>query len=285
MTNSEPTEYVKTADSAIYYESIGASSGVPLFMINGGPGFDHAYFHVSPVWESLGANRPIIFYDQRGTGKSSVVEKDGQCTLADQLTDLEALQEHLEYEQIDILGHSWGGFLGMAYTARYSKKVRRLILVDSGAPRLEDTVFLFKNIFPETVERQNAVAFAEELGDEDAIQMGLAEYDTMLCYSPEKRDAWVAQVDSTSYRRHVNQMLWQDAQRFNLNPELKKFHQPTLVITGRYDINVAPSVAYEIHQAIPNSQFKVFEQSGHLPWFEEPELFLNVVDRFLSESQ
>ena len=285
MTNSEPTEYVKTADSTIYCERTGASSGVPLFMINGGPGFDHTYFHVSPVWESLGSRRPIIFYDQRGTGKSSVVEKDGQCTLADQLTDLEALQEHLEYEQIDILGHSWGGFLGMAYTARYSKKVRRLILVDSGAPRLEDTVFLFKNIFPETVERQNAVAFAEELGDEDAIQMGLAEYDTMLCYSPEKRDAWVAQVDSTSYRRHVNQMLWQDAQRFNLNPELKKFHQPTLVITGRYDINVAPSVAYEIHQAIPNSQFKVFEQSGHLPWFEEPELFLNVVDRFLSESQ
>ena len=285
MNDSEQTRYVKTANSTIYYERTGRSSGVPLFMINGGPGFDHAYFHVSPVWENLGASRTIIFYDQRGTGKSSVVEKDGQCTLADQLTDLEALQEHLEYDQIDILGHSWGGYLGMAYTARHPKKVRRLILVDSAAPRLEDTVILFKNIFPETVERQNAVAFAEELDDEEAIQADLAEYDTMLCYSPEKRDSWVAQVDPTSFRYHVSQMLFQDAQRFNLNPELRKFHQPTLVITGRYDINVAPSVAYDIHKSIPNSRFEVFEQSGHLPWFEEPESFLNVVDQFLSESQ
>lgn len=285
MNDSEPTEYVKIADSTIYYERAGASSGVPLFMINGGPGWDHTVFHISPVWESLGGSRPIIFYDQRGTGKSSVVEKGDQCTLADQLTDLEALQEHLKYDQIDILGHSWGGFLGMAYTARYQKKVRRLILVDSAAPRLDDTLFLFKNIFPETVKRQNAVAFAVELGDEDAIQSDLADYLTMLCYSAEKRDAWLAQADPTGYRHHISQMLWQDALRFNLNPELIKFRQPTLVITGRYDINVAPSVAYEIHQSIPNSRFEVFEQSGHIPWFEEPEVFTNVVDEFLSESQ
>ncbi len=160
-----------------------------------------------------------------------------------------------------------------------------MILVDSAAPHLDDTVFLFKNIFPETVERQNAVAFAEELGDQDAIQSSLADYLTMLCYSAEKRDAWLAQADPTGYRHHISQMLWQDALRFNLNPELIKFRQPTLVITGRYDINVAPSVAYEIHQSIPNSRFQVFEQSGHIPWFEEPEEFTNVVDEFLSESQ
>lgn len=284
MNDSEQTGYVKTTDSTIYYERTGVSSGVPLFMLSGGPGFDHTYFHVSPVWESLGHNRSIIFYDQRGTGKSSVVEKDGQCNLANQLTDLEVLQEHFEYDQIDVLGHSWGGFLGMAYTARYPKKVRRLILVDSAAPRLEDTLFLFKNIFPETVERRDAIAFAVELGDEDAIQSDLAEYLTMLCYSSEKRDAWLAQADPTGFRSHVNQMLWQDAQRFNLNPEIRKFQQPTLVITGRYDINVAPSVAYDIHQSIPNSRFEVFEQSGHIPWFEEPEMFTHVVEQFLSES-
>lgn len=78
-------------------------------------------------------------------------------------------------------------------------------------------------------------------------------------------------------------MLWQDAQRFNLNPELRKFRQLTLVITSHYDINVAPSVAYAIHQSIPNSRLEVFEQSEHIPCFEEPETFSRIVNQFLLE--
>jgi proline iminopeptidase len=54
-----------------------------------------------------------------------------------------------------------------------------------------------------------------------------------------------------------------------------------LVVTGRFDANVAPSTAWKIHKAIPGSRFEVFEQSGHLPFFEEPEAFERSVDRFL----
>ena len=53
------------------------------------------------------------------------------------------------------------------------------------------------------------------------------------------------------------------------------------VMTGRYDINVAAVVAYKIHKAIPGSQFVVFDQSGHLPFYEEPEKFLRSVEAFL----
>jgi proline iminopeptidase len=280
----EPMTCVETPDSTIYYELSGASSGVPLFILNGGPGFDHAYLKISSVWGELAASRPLVFYDQRGTGKSSVVKEGDPCTLANQLADLEALRAHLAFDQFDLLGHSWGGFLGMAYTARQPARVRRLVLVDSAAPRLQDTVFLFKDIFPETVERQNAVAFAVELGDDKAIRADLLAYMSMLCLSGERRDALLADVDLTTYRPYVNQTLWKDAERFDLNPELPKFRQPTLVITGRYDINVAPSVAYAIHKAIPHSRFVVFEHSGHLPFFEEPEAFTRLVEQFLSDS-
>ena len=57
---------------------------------------------------------------------------------------------------------------------------------------------------------------------------------------------------------------------------------PTLVITGRFDMNVAPSTAWKIHKAIPGSKWAVFETSGHLPYFEEPEKFVQVVEGFLS---
>jgi len=46
-------------------------------------------------------------------------------------------------------------------------------------------------------------------------------------------------------------------------------------------MNVAPVVAYKIHQAIAGSRFVVFERSGHLPFYEEPEAFDNAVEDFL----
>ncbi len=76
-------------------------------------------------------------------------------------------------------------------------------------------------------------------------------------------------------------MLWTDAAQFDLGPELAKFELPTLVTTGRYDANSAPVVAFKIHKAIAGSHFVVFERSGHLPFFEEPDTFLHAVDSFL----
>jgi len=64
-------------------------------------------------------------------------------------------------------------------------------------------------------------------------------------------------------------------------PILPTLRMPTLVLTGRYDINVAPSTAWKIHRAIPGSKWEVFEESGHLPYFEEPEKFVRVVEGFL----
>jgi len=103
----------------------------------------------------------------------------------------------------------------------------------------------------------------------------------MLCYSPEKRDALLTKP-AVPILQAVNRMLWNDAGRFDLTPELPKFRFPTLVLTGRYDINVAPSVAWGIHHAISNSRFVVFETSGHLPFYEERDRFVDVVEGFLA---
>ena len=57
---------------------------------------------------------------------------------------------------------------------------------------------------------------------------------------------------------------------------------PTLVITGRYDMNVAPVVAWKIHQAVPGSRLVIFERSSHMPFYEEPDRFKQVVEEFLT---
>jgi proline iminopeptidase len=106
---------------------------------------------------------------------------------------------------------------------------------------------------------------------------------SMLFYTQAARDAMLARMGDLSYHQKVNKSVWNDLQRFDLNPELAKFRFPTLVITGRYDFNVAPSVAWAIHKGIPGSAFLVFEKSGHLPYCEESEEFAAKVEAFLAQ--
>ncbi len=267
----------------LYYEVTGGGSGTPLVLVNGGPGFDHTYLHISAAWDLLGKNRRIIFYDQRGDGRSSPLKPGESCTLADQIADLEALREHLGLEKWDMLGHSWGGYLSMAYAARHLERISHLMIVDSAAPKWADTLFLFSQIFPEITDRRAGFAFADEMGDKAASDASIHDYLTMLFYSPEKRDAFVAQMGPGAYNKEVFQAVTSDLPRFDLDPELAKFKFPVVVMAGRYDINVAPLVAYRIHKAIPGSRFVVFEKSGHIPFYEEPQAFVHAAEDFLSE--
>jgi proline iminopeptidase len=266
----------------IYYEVTGSGSGTPLMVVNGGPGFDHTYLHISTAWDALGKNRHIIFYDQRGDGRSSPLKPGQSCNLADQIADLEALRAHLGFEKWDMLGHSWGGYLSMAYSARYPHHIAHLMIVDSAAPKWSDTLFLFSQIFPEITERRAGYTFADEMGDKAASDASIHDYLTMLFYSAEKRDAFVAQMGAGAYRKQVFQAVISDLPRFDLNPELSKYKFPVIVMTGRYDINVAPLVAYKIHEAIPGSRFLVFERSGHIPFYEEPDAFVHAAEEFLN---
>jgi len=269
--------------ATIWYEVRGGGPGTPLVVANGGPGFDHTYLHCSDCWDRLAQGRKVVFYDQRGNGRSGELKEGQACTLADQIADLEALRARLGFEKIDLLGHSWGGYLVMAYAARHPDRIAHLLIVDSAAPKIQDTAFLFKYIYPETQAREDAVAFAVELGDAEAIAADLAEYMSMLFYTREARDAFQARSSSFVYRQKVNKAVWGDLQRFDLNPELPKFRFPTLVVTGRYDFNVAPSVAWSIHRAVPGSELAVFEKSGHLPFCEESDAFVSRVEAFLSK--
>ncbi len=199
--DSHPGRTFKNSGISLYYEVIGTAGGTPLIVANGGPGFDHTYLHLSDAWDTIGKTRRVVVYDQRGNGRSSKLAAGQSCTLRDQIEDLEALRVHVGADRIDLVGHSWGGFLAMAYAARYPQHIQHLLIVDSAAPKWSDTVFLFKDIFPEGVERENAQAFASEMGDQNAAKTAVREYLSMLFYSPEKRDAALAQMKDVDENR------------------------------------------------------------------------------------
>jgi len=265
----------------IWYQVRGTGTGRPLIVVNGGPGFDHTYLESSNVWDKLARNRRVVMYDQRGMGRSYGLAAGAQNTLEEQIADLDALRAALGAETIDLLGHSYGGYLSMAYTARNPQRVAHLMLLDSAAPKWSETIFLFNQVYPESIERQNSLGFASELGDKSASDATIKEYIGTLFYSPEKREAFLKLWNPAAFKREVNAALDHDLARYDLNPEIRKFKMPTLVMTGRFDMNVAPLTAYKMSQAIPGARFVVFEKSGHLPFLEEPDAFAAAVEDFL----
>ncbi len=278
----ESGKFFPSQGATLYYEIRGAKIGTPLLVINGGPGIDHTYMHStlhpSSALDELAKDRPVIFYDQRGVGKSPALTAGQSCTVADQVADLEALRAYLGYERINILGHSFGGYLAMAYAARYPERIERLIICDSAAPKFSDTIFLFENVFPETNERMEAIKVTDEATKKAAFMY----YFSMLFYSAKNRDTYLAEVTTINANIAVGDSLRKDMEKLDFTPELPKFRFPTLVMTGRFDMNVAPSVAYKMHKAISGSRFVVFEQSGHMPFYEEQENFVQTVKSFLS---
>lgn len=269
-------------NATLYYEVRGAKNGVPLFVVNGGPGADHTYLHSTlskvSAFDELAKKRPVIFYDQRGVGKSPALKDAQSITTADQVADLEALRSFLGYERIDVFGHSYGGFLAMAYAAAHPERIAHLVLSDSEAPKPTGTIFLFDRIYPET----NARMEARNLKDAAERKAYMLDYFSMIFYSPANRDAYLAKVVNPTMNTEISNALWKDMEKIDLNPEIAKFRFPTLVMTGRFDINVAPSIAYKIHQTIPDSKFVVFDQCGHMPFYEQQKKFVQTMEEFLS---
>jgi proline iminopeptidase len=104
----------------------------------------------------------------------------------------------------------------------------------------------------------------------------------MMFYSPEMRDAYVSHMGDLGFVPAVGQAVQKATENLDLTPKLAGFHFPTLVITGRYDMNVAPLTAWRMAHAIPGAQIVFFEKSGHLPAFEEPGKYLQVLETFLA---
>src|SRR5262245_56401526 len=113
-------------DTDLFYTTVGA--GLPCLVMHGGLGFDHTYLH--PWLDPLGDTLQLIYYDHRGNGRSGRPPKE-TMTHAQFAADAAALASYLGHEKVAVLGHSYGGFIGLEVALRHPDRLSHLVLVDT----------------------------------------------------------------------------------------------------------------------------------------------------------
>src|SRR6188472_1717133 len=129
--------------ASIFERRIG--EGPPVVVLHGGPGAHHDY--LLPGFDALALEHTLIYYDQRGGGRSPV-SRDVPVGWREHVADLEALREIWGIERLTIAGYSWGGLLALLYATEHPERVARLALV-SPAPAWREARQAFERRFEE----------------------------------------------------------------------------------------------------------------------------------------
>ena len=269
----------------IAYETLGMpkpGSALPVIAVNGGPGLSHAYMVQNDLWDRIAQKRLVVFYDQRGIGGSKNMKAGASQSMDAQVADLDAVRSALALDKVAVLGDSYGCMVALAYAAAHPEHVARLVLSDPPGASWKSLVHLLPQVFPD-IEQEDAQE-QEKLGkDSDAAaRASLRNHFRMIFYSPAKRDAYMSHMGDLGFEPAVGAAVAKATQDLDLTPKLAGFHFPVLVINGRFDLNTAPLTAWNLAHAIPGAKIVFFEESGHLPSYEEPEKYLSVLENFLN---
>ncbi len=293
--------YVDTSGVLIYYKSLG--SGPPLLILHGGPGASHDYFlpHVLP----LARKNRLVFIDERGSGKSAKLEDSSLYTVDNMVEDAEAVRKALRLGRINLLGHSCGGVLAQAYALKYQKNLSHLLLCSTfhSTQELNEVFKSMKaSMDPDLRERIDKFEQAGLFGHGKAYEKNRYPAEYMVAawgegYFPylfQKRpDANYDPNQAGNMAWDVYREMWGSHGEFVVDGNLtcveyanrlQSIKVPTLITVGDHD-ECDPRLAKEMHALIPGSKLVILPESGHMTFVDQPVLFLQAVDRFLSGSK
>ena len=281
--------YVEVPGGRIWFEAVNASRpGIPLLIVHGGPGLGHNY--LEPL-SRLGVERPVVFYDQLGCGKSDIPSGSTLWTIERSVEEMEAIRDALGLDRVHILGHSNGSLITACYmSSRSASGVASVVLsnpVLSASRLVKDGRRLLAQM-PSNVQETVFEAIANE-------SFGTAEYDNAWeefaklhqCRVDPMPRVLQNTFDKANY--DIFEKAWGFGFPFALAGSfksieaigwMKRVEIPVLFITGRHDY-ASPESVEIYHQNTPNSEIEIVEDASHFPHLERPDHYLEVVRDFL----
>ncbi|HEX9633444.1 MAG TPA: proline iminopeptidase-family hydrolase [Gemmatimonadales bacterium] len=278
--------YLDVAGGKVWYRIAGSGTATPLLLLHGGPGAPGYYLK---PFAALADERPVIFYDQLGAGRSDPITDTTLLTVDRFVAELAAVRGALGLDDVHILGHSWGTMLATDYLLTKPTGVRSVIFASPAIsiPRwLADADTLLMTM-PDSI--QEAVARHEAAGtfeDPEYQAAVMAFYERYL----GRKLPWSADVDSTfaQFSTTVYGYMWGPSEftgtgtlrDYDRTDRLGEITIPTLFTTGRYD-EARPGTVEYYRSLVPGAELAILENSAHLTMQDEPEENVRIVREFL----
>lgn len=254
---------------------------LPIIFLHGGPG-GHCKDRHKGVFDPT--RQRVIFFDQRGAGKSLPYGSLENNTTKHIVEDIEKIANHLNIKQFILTGGSWGSALALFYGLTHPQRVKAMVLsgIWTGSKQENDWIDkgLFKTFMPDAWEKYvrsvpksyqpdpSSYHFPRILGDNQrAVKESGYAYENLEGavialddrFTPDSFDDYDPAGIRIEVSYLVNTCFMPDRYILNNSHKLK---MPIWLVQGRYDMVCPPKTAYELSQKIPQAEL-IFTISGH----------------------
>ncbi len=286
--NPQPGQgFIEVPGGPVWYRVSGTGPGIPLLVLHGGPGGRICGYSRLDI---LGNERPIVRYDQLGSGRSGRPDDPSLWTVERFVEELHTVRQQLGLDEMHLLGHSWGGSLAAAYVLE--KGTHGIASVILSSPLLstrmwiEDANFL-RSQLPEDVQR--TLTEHEQAGttDSDEYQAASDVFYERHVFGGERAES-PPECDGAPPGRFVYETMWGPTEfhatgtliDFDVTDRLHEIDVPVLFIAGQFD-EARPERVAEFQKLIPGSKLVVILDAAHGTLSKKPDEYRSILENFL----
>jgi proline iminopeptidase len=285
-STTSKSHHINIGDTRLHIVERG--SGYPLIVLHGGPGLDHHMFgdYLDPLTNEF----RLILVDQRAQGLSDICP-DETWTLGQMARDVTSLASSLGLDKYAVLGHSYGAFVALQNAVDLPGAASQTI-VSSGLPSAKYLESVWKNLekfepaelreqVTDSWDREKVVKTREEVDSLVHDQLPFQFGNPLDPRIDEFEQRTAGGVNSPEVLRFFANA---DYGGIEVEDRLDIVSQPVLVLAGRGDRTCVVEGAEAMANGLPNTEFVVFENSGHMTFVEENEKFVRAVREFLNKN-
>jgi proline iminopeptidase len=280
--------FAEVPGGKIWWRRVGAGPRTPLLLLHGGPGAGHNY--LLPFLR-LSRDRPVIFYDQLGCGRSESPADEGIYTIQRSVDEVDAVRRALGLERIVLFGNSWGSMLSIEYMCQGRGVGVETLILSGALASIPQTVAGMRRLIaalPDGAGERLLALDAAGATDTDEYA-GLVQkfYDAHVCRvvpnPPEVAQSLAIAGKSIAYRvmNGPNEFTIVGVIKdWDRRADLGRIDVPTYITMGEFD-EVDLACHETLHQGIAGSVFQIFPGGSHMTMNEDPDGYVAAVARFI----